>query len=336
MPNSIKKCVSQACVALLVSICLLGNGFALLGCSSDLSPADSEPAVQPDQSSAEANLGSSEEADSSQNADAGKEDEAPAPSQAKDQGNKASKAGSSSKSYVAHSWSFKKYPLYYKVWGRANTSVSVSEGETILSDPDSLGRTRRVVAKVTYDMVKQSAGWRESMTDECNEISGWGHQKKVSVKLSNGRTYRGYAWNRSHLLADCLGGHAGPDNLVTGTRTQNVGNNSQQQPGGMQYTETQALEYLRLHHSGWVYYRATPVYKGDELVCRSVYVDIKSDDGSIDEHVEVFNAMKGCTIDYDTGKISGDAVEEVGQAASKAGSSAASRSSGDQHELKHD
>lgn len=232
-----------------------------------------------------------------------------------------SSSSSLSSDYTAHAWSYSKYPLYYKVWGKAKVSGGVDKGETKTSPLDSLGRTQAVASKVTYSMVAKSAGWREDMSAECDEISGWGHQEKVSVELSNGRSYNGYAWNRSHLLADSLGGHAVRKNMVTGTRTQNVGNNNQSQPGGMQYTETAAVDYLNSHHSGWVYYKATPVYKGSELVCRSVYVDIKTDDGSINEHVEVFNAMNGCKIDYKTGTISGSAVKE-------GSSSSSSRSSG--------
>lgn len=221
----------------------------------------------------------------------------------------ASSLQSGSKSYAAHVWSYDEAPLYYTVHGKADVAPSVNAGEIKTSPLDSLGRTQCVVAKITYKMVADSAGWRESMPKEADEISGWGRQYFVSVPLSNGKTYNGFSYNRSHLLADCLGGHAVKENLVTGTRTQNVGNNMQNEPGGMQYTEQMALDYLRSHQKGWVYYKATPVYEGDELICRSVYVDILSDDGSINEHVEVYNAMNGCVIDYETGAMSGSSVK---------------------------
>lgn len=203
---------------------------------------------------------------------------------------------------VAHKWSYKTASNYYTVRGKAKTS-KIAKGKVTYSKLDSLGRTRAVTAKVTYRMVADSAGWREDMPAEADTISGWGHNTRVSVSLSNGRTYNGYAFNRSHLLADSLGGHAIKRNLITGTRTQNVGNNDYYNPGGMAYTETLARDYLYSHKGGWIYYRATPVYKGNELVARSVYVDIKSDDGSINKRVEVYNAMRGYTINYKTGKI---------------------------------
>lgn len=212
---------------------------------------------------------------------------------------------SSKANYSAHKWSYKTAPLYYTVRGKAVTTPKVKKGEVKTSSWDKYGRSQRTIAKVTYKMVEKSAGWREPMPSDADTISGWGHQRKVSVSLSNGKKYNGYAWNRSHLLADCLGGHAVKENLVTGTRTQNVGNNTLSNPGGMQYTENKALNYLRTHHKGWVYYKATPIYKGKELICRSVYVDIKSDDGSINEHVEVYNALNGYSINYANGVISG-------------------------------
>lgn len=230
----------------------------------------------------------------------------------------------SAASYKAHTWKYSNAPLYYTVRGKANTSVKIKKGKTKMAGWDKLGRTKRVVAKVTYKMVADSAGWRESMPASADTISGWGKQSLVSVSLSNGRTYNGYAWNRSHLLADCLGGHAVKENLVTGTRTQNVGNNVTSAPGGMQYTEQLALNYLNSHHKGWVYYRATPVYKGNELVCRSVYVDILSNDGSINQHVEVYNAMRGVKVNYKTGAVSGKAVKKSSSSSSNKGSSSSS------------
>ncbi len=230
----------------------------------------------------------------------------------------------STASYKAHTWKYSNAPLYYTVRGKANTSVKVKKGKTKMAGWDKLGRTKRVVAKVTYKMVADSAGWRENMPASADTISGWGKQSLVSVSLSNGRTYNGYAWNRSHLLADCLGGHAVKENLVTGTRTQNVGNNVISAPSGMQYTEQLALNYLNSHHKGWVYYRATPVYKGNELVCRSVYVDILSNDGSINQHVEVYNAMRGVKINYKTGAVSGKAVKKSSSSSSNKGSSSSS------------
>ncbi len=225
----------------------------------------------------------------------------------------AAPAGSykTSGSYTAHAWSYSKAPLYYTVRGKAVVAHEVKRGRIVFSPWDSRGRSQACYGKVTYSTVRRSAGWRADFTPDCDRISGWGRNRKVTVSLSNGRTYSGYAFNRSHLVADMLGAtDPDPRNLVTGTRTQNVGNNDMRAKGGMQYAEYLAYDYIMAQHrkgndSAWVYYCATPVYKGSELVPRSVYVDVLSDDGSVSQHVEVYNAMRGHKVDYATGKVSG-------------------------------
>ena len=111
--------------------------------------------------------------------------------------------------------------------------------------------------------------------------------------------FRSYFWNRSHLIAKSLGGDDIAENLVTGTRTQNVGANDGQ--GGMGYAEGIARRFLESNQGATLYYSATPVYEGSELVCRSVIVDMRASDGSLDMQVEVYNCAKGFLIDYATG-----------------------------------
>lgn len=50
---------------------------------------------------------------------------------------------------------------------------------------------------------------------------------KYKIEWLNGLSYVGDFWNRSHLIADSLGGDALRVNAVTGTRTQNVGGRDQ-------------------------------------------------------------------------------------------------------------
>ena len=138
-------------------------------------------------------------------------------------------------------------------------------------------------------MVKESAGWREEFAEDA-EPSGWGKNRIVEIKLYNGKYYRGFLWNRSHLIADSLGGRAIRRNLITGTRMQNVGANNGK--GGMAYTERKVVNYLYRHHKVSVYYSATPIYKGKELIPRSVIVDIKSSDKKLNERVIVYNAQR--------------------------------------------
>lgn len=173
----------------------------------------------------------------------------------------------------------------------------LERGRVIYTGFDELGRTGPVYAHL--DASNLLYGDRER--GEINAItpSGWYANQKVEVYFSDGRVYRGWFYNRSHLLAHALGGEDEAYNLITGTRAQNVGSHDGR--GGMQYAENSAIRYLE-SGGGSIYYFVTPVYEGEELVARCVLIDMRSDDGSIDERVRVDNRMPGFEIDYMTGE----------------------------------
>lgn len=199
-------------------------------------------------------------------------------------------------------WDPKLSPDYYRVAGAAVVDVELAPGEARYEGLDELGRTGRAVALVTPEMARAgSEREREDISDV--EPAGWGHNAQVDIAMPDGSTYHGYLFNRSHLIAKSLGGDDAAHNLVTATRTQNVGDN-RGQDGGMAYTEGLARDWLRDNPDGTVYYSATPVYEGDELLPRSVVVDVRSSDGSLDLEVEVYNAALGYDIDYATGEFS--------------------------------
>ena len=198
-------------------------------------------------------------------------------------------------------WDATSSPDYYRVVGAAVVDEDVDAGVVSYAPLDSLGRAGRAVARVTSSMVEAGvARKRESMEDILP--SGWGHNEKVDIDLPDGSTYHGYLFNRSHLIAKSLGGSEVVENLITGTRTQNVGANDGR--GGMAYPETLVRNWLRDNSEGSVWYSATPVYEGDELVPRSVIVDLRSSDGSLDLELEVYNAAQGYRIDYSDGTFS--------------------------------
>lgn len=196
----------------------------------------------------------------------------------------------------------KSIPNYYKVVGHADTSDKVVSkvGDYKYADLDSLGRSGVAEAVIGIDAIEKSAGTREQF-EKGSDPSGWGYNLKVEVNLMNGKVYNGYAWNRSHLIADSLGGRAYRNNLITGTRMQNVGANDLR--GGMQYIERKVLDYIKSNQSVTVWYRATPIYQGNELVPRTVIVDAVSSDNSINERVITYNVLPGYKIDYKNGKI---------------------------------
>lgn len=195
-----------------------------------------------------------------------------------------------------------KFPDMYEVLGKAE--IDESKFSTTYSySHDDLDRTTTAYGLVNYKAVMDSKGWRADFEPN-SEPSGWykgkeSNNKKVSVKLPTGKIYNGYFYNRSHLIADSLGGRSYKYNVVTGTRQQNVGNNGD---GGMQYIEKKVKDYVEKTKNN-VYYSVEPYYEGNELVPRYVIVNAKSDDGVINEKVKVFNNASGYEINYADGSF---------------------------------
>ncbi|MBT1162199.1 DNA/RNA non-specific endonuclease [Bifidobacterium sp. SO1] len=217
-------------------------------------------------------------------------------------------------------WNLSDYPDYYKVLGKAdfaNTTLPAA-GTIDYATPDSLGRSGKTVGVITKRMRDAGSDRDRHMPDT---VTGWpATNPKVQIDLTDENAcalpksarpknscYSGYLYNKSHLIAKSLGGEDSAENMVTGTRMQNVGRNDSKHPGGMAYTETEARDWLDDNPSGTIAYMATPVYEGNELLPRYVLVDIKSSDSSIDQHVVVWNTANGWNIDYVTG-----AAEQVG------------------------
>jgi DNA-entry nuclease len=190
-------------------------------------------------------------------------------------------------------WDETTAPNYYLVTGEAQLPNAIPAGVTY-GGYDNLHRPTTVTATITYQMRKDGSDRDRDMPDQ---ITGWPTTNpKVTIPLSTGKTYKGYMFNRSHLLAKSLGGKDDAINMITGTRTQNVGAN--QPAGGMAYTETLARDWLDKNHAGTVAYVVTPNYVGNELLPRTVTVDIKTSDNTINQHVIVYNTAKGYTINY--------------------------------------
>ena len=293
-------------LAAVLALCLSFGGVALAGCSSADSSSGSSESQQTVATQSSGSSYSAEQADPS--AQAGERLAAPT------------------------EWDEAASPDYYRVVGPAVCDYPAEEGVATYEGLDSRSRAGAVYAVVTYSMMEAGlARERQDMSDL--HPSGWQQNQRVSIQMPNGTTYNGYFYNRSHLLAKSLGGKEALENLITGTRTQNVGANDQTStPGGMAYAETKARDWLEAHPEGTVYYAATPLYAGDELVARSVVVDIRSSDGSIDEEVEVYNCAKGYVIDYATGAYASDGSAPEPAASEGQGSSSGSSESAQQEQ----
>ncbi len=194
-------------------------------------------------------------------------------------------------------WSESESPNYVRLVGKAHIESPLEPGQVQYAPLDELGRTRQVSACITKQMMDEG---RARKRGDMPDPSGWpARNQKSEISLPTGRTYHGYFWNRCHLLAKSLGGEEVRENLVTGTRMLNVGANDGQ--GGMDMYETAIRDWLSSYPNVTVQYVATPVYQGNELIPRSVYVDVLSSDGTINERLETYNAAKGHTIDYTNG-----------------------------------
>lgn len=202
-------------------------------------------------------------------------------------------------------WSYDDYPDYYAENGPAviDELKFPEKGNINYTGKDSLGRTLAVYGTITYKMVEKSANETRPNFKNGDNPSGWTKNKKATVETSTGN-YEGWFWNRSHLIADRLGGEATSNNAITGTRMQNVGNRSN--TGGMVYIEEIATNYLKDHKNKFLYYSAEPIYNGDELIPRYVVVNAKSEDGTLDKQVITFNYQQGFTINYNNGTFTKD------------------------------
>ncbi|EIK42682.1 TPA: streptodornase B [Streptococcus pyogenes] len=203
----------------------------------------------------------------------------------------------------ALAWTFNDSPNYYKTLGTSQITPALfpKAGDILYSKLDELGRTRTARGTLTYANVEGSYGVRQSFGKNQNPAGWTGNPNHVKYKIEwlNGLSYVGDFWNRSHLIADSLGGDALRVNAVTGTRTQNVGGRDQK--GGMRYTEQRAQEWLEANRDGYLYYEAAPIYNADELIPRAVVVSMQSSDNTINEKVLVYNTANGYTINYHNG-----------------------------------
>jgi len=156
------------------------------------------------------------------------------------------------------------------------------------SELDSLGRCGTTMACVGRELMPTAE--RESISSVIP--SGW---VNVQYEFVDG----GYLYNRCHLIGFQLTGeNANECNLVTGTRYMNV--------EGMLPFEDLVADYV-WDSGNHVLYRVTPVFEGDELVCRGVHMEgwsVEDEGGSVCFNVFVYNVQPGVIINYATGESS--------------------------------
>lgn len=187
---------------------------------------------------------------------------------------------------------------FYEVLGTAefkylNTN-SVSIEETY-GNLDGYGRPTYAFTKLTHEnYIKEKKIPRQEIKID---PVGW-VKPNPKVVLSDGRnTYKGYLYNRSHLLADSLGGDPIKENLITGTRLQNVGWNKAGQEGGMGYGETLARNWLD-KNKGYIFYEVYCHYEGSNKISDYQIVNILTSDGSINKQIKVYNGTGNVSVEY--------------------------------------
>lgn len=168
-------------------------------------------------------------------------------------------------------------------------TVSVFEN---YSELDSLGRCGTAYANICQELMPSDA--REEIGSV--KPSGWTYSGK-----SNNNKYDfvdgQYIYNRCHLIGFQLAGeNANNRNLITGTRYLNV--------TGMLPFENMVADYVNTSNNH-VLYKVTPVFVGDELVCRGLLMEAYSveDRGQgVEFCVWCYNVQPGVEINYATGQ----------------------------------
>ena len=154
------------------------------------------------------------------------------------------------------------------------------------SELDSLGRCG--AAEACLDREHMPEGER----GEIEEVKPSGWQVHKYDFIDNG----GFLFNRCHMIGwQLTGENEEARNLITGTRYFNV--------EGMLPYENRVASYIR-RTKNHVMYRITPVFRGNELVCRGVQMEARSveDNGEgISFNVFCYNVQPGVEIDYSTG-----------------------------------
>ena len=155
------------------------------------------------------------------------------------------------------------------------------------SDLDGLGRCGTASACLGPETMPERDEERESIYEI--RPSGWQSARYDSVEGES-------LYNRCHLIAWSLSAeNANAENLVTGTCWMNAEE--------MLPVEEEVARYID-RTGNHVLYRSTPIFEGDELVCRGVLIEARSieDDGSgIYLAVWCPNVQPGIAIDYEDG-----------------------------------
>lgn len=200
----------------------------------------------------------------------------------------------------------KKYPEYVYPVTIPDSEISELESTYKSLTPDKPVYESRKVKKtnvptratvvLNHTSITRQYGNQQSFS---KNTAGYTKNKEVLIENPKYEPYRGWFWNRSHLIADSLGGPSEPYNAITGTRPQNVGARDNQ--GGMRLPESRAYDYIYANPKKTLLYDVIPLYfDTDDLVPYAVQVTLYN--GDIKERYITLNIAYGYQIDYKTGE----------------------------------
>ena len=159
------------------------------------------------------------------------------------------------------------------------------DGEPFIryGEPDALGRPAAAFALLGRENLTSAE--RPDMSDI--KLAGLHNARYDFIR-------DGWVYNRCHLIGHRFGGASIPENLFTGTHALNF--------TYMLPWEDKVADCLR-KTGGHVFYRVTPQYEGDDLVCSAVLVEAMSCDGGAALCFAALcpNIEPGVAIDYATG-----------------------------------
>ena len=154
----------------------------------------------------------------------------------------------------------------------------------------------RATVVLNHTSITRQYGNQQSFS---KNTAGYTKNKEVLIENPKYEPYHGWFWNRSHLIADSLGGPSEPYNAITGTRPQNVGARDNQ--GGMRLPESRAYDYIYANPKKTLLYDVVPLYfDTNDLVPYAVQVTLYN--GDIKERYITLNIAYGYQIDYKTGE----------------------------------
>lgn len=155
---------------------------------------------------------------------------------------------------------------------------------------------------VTYVKLNETSVTRQKGNKQSfdKDPIGWPKENpKVIITHPTLGNYSGWLWNRSHLIADQLGGPSTPENSIPGTRPQNVGGRNNK--GGMRAPEERAYKYVSETKKELLYF-VDVIYKNEKDVIPSeVRVTLYNDE--IFETYVTHNVANGFEVNYETGEV---------------------------------